>query len=119
MTEFQKTIDTNTNNNPVNIRDWAISTLDADELEQFLEAEKRNLELVQSYLEHGIMSQETLKENVYLPKYGEEVTIDVGLRTVLSPGITVLDIPIDPEYGAWHARYAADPTINHNPTVQI
>lgn len=119
MNEFIKIIDTNIKNDPINIHDWAIKTLDADELNQFLEAEKRNLDLMQSYLEHGLMKQESIKENVYLPQYGEEVTIDVGLRTVLSPGITVLDIPIDPEYGAWHARYAADSNINHNPTAQV
>lgn len=119
MTELQKIIDTDIDNNYVNIHDWAVRTLDQEELEQFLEAEKRNLKLTQSYLEHGLMRQESIKENIYLPKHGTEVTIQIGTRTVLSPGVTILDIPIDPEYGAWNARYAADPNINHNPTAQL
>jgi|LakMenEpi03Aug12_release.lakeMendotaPanAssembly.Ray.scaffolds.fasta_scaffold449227_3 hypothetical protein len=119
MTEFQKINDTDVSHNHINIHDWAIRTLDQDELEQFLEAENRNLALMKSYVQHGLMTQETVKENVYLPEYGEEITIEVGLQTILSPGVTILDVPIDPEYGAWHARYTADPNINHNPTAQV
>lgn len=117
--EFQKNNDTDINNSPITLREWAESALDAEELDQFLEAEKRNLELIKHYIDSGLMQQDTIKETVYVPAIGQNITVTVGLKTTLAPGVTVLDIPIDPEFGIWHTRYASDPNINYNPTIQL
>lgn len=118
-TELQKNNDTDINNKPVTIRDWAQLVLTAEELENFYEAEKRNLALTKHYIDIGLMTQETITETVFIPSLGETITISVGQKTTLAPGVTVLDIPVDPEFSAWHARYTSDPNINHNPTVQL
>lgn len=117
--QLQSDTDTDVNNKPVTIRDWAESTLNAEELESFYEAEKRNLALTKHYIDTGLITQETVTETVFVPSIGENITIGVSQKTTLAPGVTVLDIPVDPEFSAWHARYTSDPNINHNPTVQL
>lgn len=117
--ELQKNIDTGINNKTVTIREWAESVLTTEELENFYEAEKRNLALTKHYINTGLMQQESITETVYVPAIGASITVPVGQKTTLAPGVTILDIPIDPEFGAWHARYTSDPNINYNPTVQL
>jgi hypothetical protein len=118
-TELQKNFDTSIDNKIVTIRDWAHSVLTLDELDEYLTAESRNNALMQSYTDAGLMTQETILETVFVSAVGQNITVPVGQKTVLAPGVTVLDIPIDPEFGAWHARYTSDPNINYNPTVQL
>ena len=118
-TEFQRNIDTDITNNPITIRDWAMATLTPTELDEYLKAESRNNTLMQSYTDAGLMIRETITETVFVPAIGQNISIPVGERITLAPGVTVLDIPIDPEFGAWHARYSSDPNINYNPTVQL
>ena len=118
-TELQKNFDTNIDNKIVTIRDWAQSVLTAEELENFYIAEERNLVLNKQYIDAGLMQQESVTETVYVPSIGKSITISVGQKITLAPGVTILDIPIDPEFGAWHARYTSDPNINYNPTVQL
>jgi beta-glucosidase-like glycosyl hydrolase len=117
--QLQKNIDTNINDAPVTIRDWAQAVLTAEEYADYLEAESRNLALTKSYIDAGLMQQEIIKETVYVPAVGTTLTFDTGVKTTLAPGVTVLDIPIDPDWAVWHARYTSDPTINYNPTVQL
>ena len=118
-TELHKTIDTDITNSPITIHNWAVATLTSDELDQYIMAESRNNALMQSYIDAGLMTQEALTETVFVSAIGQSITIPIGQKTTLAPGVTVLDIPIDPEYGAWHARYSSDHTINYNPTVQL
>ena len=118
-TEFQKNIDTDVNNNPISIRDWASNTLSGAELEEYLEDETRNNTLMERYARAGLISQVPIQETVFVQAVGQNITLTVGQKTILAPGVTVLDIPIDPEFGAWHARYTSDPDINYNPTVQL
>ena len=118
-TELQKYIDTDITNSPITIHDWASATLTIDELDEFRQAEGRNILLMQSYVDAGLMTQENINETVFVSTIGQTVTITVGYKTVLSPGVTILDIPVDPEFAAWHARYTSDPNVNYNPTVQI
>jgi hypothetical protein len=117
--EFQKNIDTDINSAPVTIRDWAQAVLTPEEYADFLAAENRNLALVKHYIDSGLIQQEIIKETVYVPSVGTTLTINTGLKTTLAPGVTVLDIPIDPDWAVWHARYTSDPSINYNPTVQL
>lgn len=117
--EFQKNTDTHTNNVPVTIRDWAQAVLTPEEYADYLEAESRNLALTKHYIDTGLMQQELIKETVYVPSVGTSITVNVGLKTTLAPGVTALDIPIDPDWAVWHARYTSDPDINYNPTVQL
>lgn len=117
--ELQKNIDTDINNRIVTIREWAQTVLTGEELENFYEAEKRNLALTKHYIDIGLMQQESLTETVYVPSIDKSITVSIGQKTILAPGVTILDIPIDPEFGAWHARYTSDPNINYNPTVQL
>lgn len=119
LTELQKSTDTDINNKLVTIREWAQTVLTAEELAEFYEAEKRNLALSKHYIDTGLITQETVTETVFVPGLNETITIVIGQKTKLAPGVTVLDIPIDPEFGAWHARYTSDPNINYNPTVQL
>jgi len=116
---LQKNTDIDINNKIVTVRDWAQSALTAEELENFYEAEKRNLALNKHYIDTGLMQQESITETVYVPAIGANITIPIGQKTTLAPGVTILDIPIDPEFGAWHARYTSDPNVNYNPTVQL
>ena len=118
-TELQKNFDTNIDNKIVTIRDWAVATLTTDELDEYLQAESRNNTLMQSYIDTGLMTQEAVIETVFVSAVGQNITVPVGQKTVLAPGVTILDIPIDPEFGAWHTRYTSDPNINYNPTVQL
>ena len=117
--ELQKNIDTGINNKIVTIREWAESSLTAEELVDFYEAEKRNLALTKHYIDSGLMQEELITETIYVPAIGTSITVPVGQKIILAPGVTILDIPIDPEFGAWHARYTSDPNINYNPTVQL
>lgn len=117
--ELQKNIDTGINNKTVTIREWAESSLTAEELVDFYEAEKRNLALTKHYIDSGLMQEELITETIYVPAIGTSITVPVGQKIILAPGVTILDIPIDPEFGAWHARYTSDPNINYNPTVQL
>ena len=117
--ELQKNIDTGINNKTVTIREWAESSLTAEELVDFYEAEKRNLALTKHYIDSGLMQEELITEIIYVPALGTSITVPVGQKIILAPGVTILDIPIDPEFGAWHARYTSDPNINYNPTVQL
>lgn len=117
--ELQKNVDTNIDNRIVTIREWAQSVLTAEELDNFYEAEQRNLALIKHYIDTGLMQQESIVETVYIPSVDKNITVPVGQKTVLAPGVTILDIPIDPEFGSWHARYASDPNVNYNPTVQL
>ncbi len=118
-TELQKNSDTDITNNPITIHNWAVATLASDELNEYLMAESRNNALMQSYIGAGLMTQEALTETVFVSSIGQSITIPIGQKTTLAPGVTILDIPIDPEFGAWHARYTSDPNINYNPTVQL
>ena len=117
--ELQKIVDTSINNRIVSNREWAESTLTGHELENFYEAEQRNLALTKHYIDTGLMQQESVTETVYVSSIGASITVPVGQKTILAPGVTILDIPIDPEFGAWHARYTGAPNINYNPTVQL
>ena len=118
-TELQKNFDTNIDNKIVTIRDWAVAMLTPNELDEYLKSETRNNALMQSYADAGLMTQETITETVFISATGQNISVPVGQRTTLAPGVTILDIPIDPEFGAWHARYTSDSNINYNPTVQL
>ena len=118
-TELFKQIDLNLDNQIIGIREWAQVFLTDEEFKQFSEAEDRNNTLMNQYESNGLFTRELVKENVYVASLGQHVTVTVGVKTILAPGITVLDIPIDPEYGHWYARYASSPYINHSATVQI
>jgi hypothetical protein len=117
--ELQKNVDTSINNRAVTIREWAESSLTAEELADFYEAEKRNSALTKHYIDSGLYQQESITETVYVPAIGASITVPIGQKTILAPGVTILDIPIDPEFSVWHARYTSDPNVNYNPTVQL
>lgn len=118
-TELYSGVDTDAGNRTVTIRQWAETYLNASEFEEYLQAEARNNELMNHYESSGLFTRETITEEVFVPSLNKKLTVQAGVKTILAPGITVLDIPIDPEFGAWHARYAADPNINYNPTIQL
>lgn len=118
-TVLQKLFDTSNNNSLMSIERWAEKTLSNEEYQSFKEAEKRNMLLMEKYESNGLFRREAVKELVYSSTLKQNIHVTVGVNTILAPGVTVLDIPIDPEYGAWHARYSADPDVNYNPTVQL
>ena len=78
LTELQKNVDTDINNKLITIREWAQSVLTAEELENFYETEKRNLELIKQYIDTGLMQQESITENVYVSAIGQTITVPVG-----------------------------------------
>lgn len=101
------------------IDQWAKQTLSDDEYANFVEAQSRNMSLMAKYESDGLFTREPVTEVVHSSILGHDIAVQVGVNTILAPGITVLDIPIDPEFGAWHARYASDPNVNYNPTIQL
>jgi hypothetical protein len=117
--ELQKLYDTNTNDSFSSINDWATKTLSSEELISFLEAQRRNEALMTKYQEDGLFSRELIVETVYSEVLKTNISVTIGVKTALAPGVTVLDIPIDPEFGSWHSRYSSDPEINYNPTIQV
>lgn len=119
QTILQKNIDLDQNNKSITIHEWAIKTLDNEELKSYLEAEARNHALNQHYQDIGLVTNESITEEVYVEHLKKHITVITGVKTTLSPGVTVLDIPVDPEFAAWHSRYTSDMNINYNPTIQL
>ena len=117
MTKLYKQADTS-NHKILNISDWAKATLSPDEYAEFKEAERRNNNLMLEYQNAGLIQMNSIKETCWSNILNEEVILTTGLEIMLSPGVTILDIPIDPEWGMWEARYAADPDVNYNPMYQ-
>lgn len=100
------------------INDWAKNTLTTSEYADFKEAEQRNSTLMLEYQQAGLITMNKIQEKCFSKILNEEITLIVGIEVILSPGVTVLDIPIDPEWGMWEARYAADPDVDYNPMYQ-
>jgi hypothetical protein len=103
----------------VPIEDWAKNTLSTEELDQFNQAAIRNNTLMAQYEKNGLISHESEYVTVYSEILKTEIKHLVAVQIILAPGVTVLDIPVDPEWASWHARYTSDPNINYNPTVQL
>jgi hypothetical protein len=118
-TILHKKVDLDSSNRIINIQDWAKIMLSDEEYQSFAEAQKRNSDLMKSYHDAGLIEYEPIIKEVYVPSLNESITITIGQNVKLSPGVTILDIPIDPEFGAWHARYMSDPDINYSPTIQL
>jgi len=119
VTVLEKTVDSDVQGNQIFIHDWAKSTLSQDEYQSFLQAQDRNIELMNRYKLLGLVTEEPIYATSYSQILQSNISIMVGHRVVLAPGVTVLDIPIDPEFGAWNARYSSDPKVNYNPTFQV
>ena len=119
MTKLVKNSDIlNTSMQLINIRDWAQATLKDTELDDFIEAEKRNTELMLTYQNAGLISYKWIEAKGWSELLNEEITLLFGHEITLAPGVTLLDIPIDPEWGMWEARYASDSNIDYNPVYQ-
>ena len=102
----------------VTINDWALTTLSEEEFKEFKQAEERNTNLMLTYQKAGLISINSIEQKFFSSILNEEVSIITGLEVTLSPGVTIMDIPIDPEWGMWEARYAADSNVNYSPMYQ-
>ena len=87
------------------IDEWADRTLDSSELVAFNTAFTLNHNLWVGYEEQNLVSFTPIYQDVYIAELNETVSIRVGERATLAPGVTLSDVTMDPSWAPWLDRY--------------
>jgi hypothetical protein len=90
------------------IEEWADRTLDSSELVAFNTAFTLNHNLWAGYEEQNLISFTPIYQDVYIAELNETVSIRVGERTILAPGVTLADLPLDETWRPWLDRYISE-----------
>ena len=88
--------------------DWANRTLSESELLEFNTAFTLNHTQWAEYMSQNLASVEPIYQDVYISELNETVSVQVGERTRLAPGVTIEDIALEETWRPWLDRYISE-----------
>jgi hypothetical protein len=80
--------------------EW-VSNLSPQDQSSFFDAEQNNRLLWESYQSQGLITAEPIYEIVHVPEVNETISVPVGEKLVLAPGVTPSQLQMHPDYANW------------------
>ena len=96
----------------ISIDEWA-NTLTYHEYNQFKQAQNKNNKLKKQYVENGLITILPIIKSMEKTTFSFDLRINVsrtfdikiGEEIIFSPGVTIDQVPDDPDYYLWEQRF--------------